>query len=109
MPLKMNLSRQFGAPVTVHFHDESGNPAKGSFGATFKIVPFDELQEKEDASYLDMVLVGVKEDDLELYDEQNQRLTGDKLLDAVKNDPAISSALVKTYNEAITKKNRMRT
>lgn len=109
MALKMNAARKFSTPVTVHFHDDEGNPAQGSFGATFKVVPFDKLKEETDSTLLDLVLVSVNESDLELSAEDGQRLTGENLIHFVKNDPSISTALAATYNEAITKKNLKRT
>lgn len=111
MALKLNTHRTFNAPCTVHFQDDNGKPASGSFGATFKVAALDALRDdaNTDKSLLDLVLVGVNEDELDLADENGQRLTGDALLKAVKVDPAISMALVSTYNEQITKKNLKRT
>lgn len=111
MALKLNTHRTFTAPCTVHFQDDNGKPASGSFGATFKVTALDALRDdaNTDKSLLDLVLVGVNEEELELQDESGQRLTGEALLKAVKVDPAISMALVSTYNEQITKKNLKRT
>ncbi|WP_417594975.1 hypothetical protein [Oceanospirillum sp.] len=111
MALKLNTNRTFNAPCTVYFQDENGKPASGSFGATYKVVPMDSLKDEHnsDKTLLDLVLVSVNESELELQDENGNRLTGDDLIRAVKNDPAISMALVSTYNEQITKKNLKRT
>ena len=111
MALKLNTNRTFTSPCTVHFQDETGKPASGSFGATYKVVPMDSLKDEHnsDKTLLDLVLVSVNESELELQDENGNRLTGDDLIRAVKNDPAISMALVSTYNEQITKKNLKRT
>ena len=108
MALKINTARTFDASVTVHFHDDNGQPAKGTFGATFKVVPTDSLKDSED-SFLDHVLVSVNESELELIGEDGQRLTGEALLSAVKVDPSISLAIVTAYNEQVAKKNLKRT
>lgn len=109
MPLKMNTARTFDATVIVYHHDESGQSTKGTFGAKFKVVPFDKAKEEAEASLIDLILVSVKEDDLELTNEDGQRLVGDDLMHFIKNDPSISTAVMATYNESLTKKNLKRT
>lgn len=111
MALRINTARTFDTPVTVHFHDDSGQPAKGTFGATFKVQSFEQMkaEENSDKTLLDLVLVSIKEDELELVDEVGQVLKGEALLKACKTDPSISAALITAYNEAITKKNLKRT
>jgi hypothetical protein len=107
--LKLNTSRSYPYPVTVHFFDEQGKPQQGTFKAQFKVVAADRLRDEENADkrLLDLVLSGVEE--LELNDADGQRLTGEALLEAVKNDPCLSLATVNAYNESIVKKNRART
>jgi hypothetical protein len=107
--LKLNTSRSFPAPVTVHFRDEDGKDQKGQFNAVFKVIPADQLQ--SDANHekrlLDLVLVSVSH--IELADENGESLQGNELLEACKNDPAISTALMSTYSENVAKKNLKRT
>jgi hypothetical protein len=107
--LKLNTTRSYPFPVTVHYYDENGRAQQGKFNAQFKVVPADQLQDDENADkrLLDIVLLGV--DKLELVDVDNNVLEGDALLDACKNDPSISTALVNAYHASIAKKNRART
>ena len=107
--LKLNTTRTFPTPVTVHFQDESGKSQKGTFNATFKVMPVDQVTDESnsDKRLLDLVLVDVSQ--IELVDEQGNTLEGDALLEACKNDPAISAAMMATYNEQLAKKNLKRT
>jgi len=103
--LILNTARTFPAPVTVHFHDEAGKPQKGTFEATFRVVPASEILEATDKSALDLVLVSVNEEQLQLTDPKGQVLSGEALLAAAKADPAISNAMLATYGELVAKKN----
>lgn len=107
--LKLNTTRSFPAPVTVHFRDEDGKDQKGQMAAVFKVVSADELQSEanHEKRLLDLVLTEVSE--IELIDENGDALQGNELLDACKNDPAISTALMSTYSENVAKKNLKRT
>ena len=107
--LKLNTTRTFPAPVTVHFLDEAGKSQKGTFNATFKVLPSDEITDNSNADkrLLDLVLVEVK--DIELADQNGVALEGDALLEACKNDPAISAAMMSTYSDQLAKKNLKRT
>lgn len=103
--LKLNSTRTFPSPVTVHFVDEKGKSSSGTFNAVFKVVPTDQLTDENNSEkrLLDVVLVEVS--NIELTDEQGEALTGDALLEACKSDPSISSALTSTYGKQLTKKN----
>lgn len=107
--LKLNTTRSFPAPVTVHFRDEEGKDQKGQFNAVFKIIPSDQLQSEEnhEKRLLDLVLTSVS--NIELADEDGQALQAGELLEACKNDPAISTALISAYSENVAKKNLKRT
>lgn len=109
--LTLNTTRTFPTPVTVYFIDEDGKSQKGTFTARFKVLPTDELTDESnsDKRLLDLVLDSVDEDSLNLKSPTGERLTGDSLLNAAKADPAISSAMMSTYNEKIAKKNLKRT
>ena len=52
------------------------------------------------------MLVGV--DEICITDDEGKELAGDDKLQAAKNDPAISTALVNAYHESVSKKNRPR-
>ena len=107
--LKLNTTRSFPAPVTVHFRDEDGKDQKGQFNAVFKVISADQLQSEanHEKRLLDLVLVEVSE--IELTDVSGDVLHGTELLDACKNDPSIATALMATYNENVAKKNLKRT
>ncbi|WP_139313682.1 hypothetical protein [Salinicola sp. MH3R3-1] len=105
---KVNTSRNYPYPVTATVFDEQGKEQTGRFKAHFKVLPHNEAKSMpEDTSLLDAVLKGVSE--IEIPGEDGQPLSGDELLDAVKNDPALSAATVGAYHESIAKKNRPRT
>lgn len=106
--LKLNTTRTFSSAVTVHFVSEEGRAEKGDMKAVFKVMPTDQLQDEgnSDKRLLDLVLVSVS--NIELADEEGNTLEGAALVDACKNDPSISSALVATYSEKLTKKNQKR-
>ncbi|WIX34963.1 hypothetical protein QO259_10095 [Salinicola sp. JS01] len=105
---KLNTQRTYRQPVNLTVYDERGKEQTGSFTAAFKVMPHDQLLEQPDGvTLLDAVLVDVS--DIEIGGEDGQPLAGDMLLDAVKNDPALSTALVGAYHESIAKKNRPRT
>lgn len=107
--LKLNTHRTFPAPVTVHLRDDEGNESQGQFTAIFKILPTDKALDKEfsDKRLVDLVVVGVR--DIELTGPEGEPLEGEALLEACRNDPAISAALVATYQEEVGKKNLRRT
>lgn len=107
--LKLNVNRTFPAPVTVHLVGEDGQPDKGQFNAVFKVLSSDQATDEanSDKRLLDLVLVSVS--DIELSDAEDKVLEGAALLEAVKADPALSTALIATYNESLTKKNLRRT
>ncbi|WIX31251.1 hypothetical protein QO259_10430 [Salinicola sp. JS01] len=105
---KLNTKRSYQQPVSLTIYDEQGKEQTGRFTATFKVMPYDQVKEQpEDVTLLDAVLVSVS--DIEVPGENGEMLTGGALLDAVKNDPAASVALISAYHESITKKNRPRT
>lgn len=109
MNLTLNLERTFIAVVNVHHQDDSGKPKKGSFEATFKVLPSNKIEEHEEARLLDLVLVSVNEDHLKIADGTGKKLTGDALIEGLKNDPAVSAAMVSTYTAEVAKKNLKRT
>lgn len=107
--LKLNVNRTFPAAVTVHLIDEEGQSQKGEFNAVFKVLSSEQAADEanSDKRLLDLVLVSVS--DIELTGADGKVLEGEVLLNAVKGDPALSTALIATYNESLTKKNLRRT
>jgi len=105
---KLNTQRSYQYPVTVNIFDGEKEQT-GKFTATFKVLPNSSLRDpdKADKSLLDLVLIGVE--GVEIAGADGQPLQGDDLLQALKDDPATSVALVAAYQESITKKNRPRT
>ncbi|WP_110678720.1 hypothetical protein [Salinicola sp. RZ23] len=104
---KVNRTRSYQYPVTATVYDADGKEQTGKFKATFKVLPHDQAKElPEDTSLLDAVLNDVSE--IEIAGDDGQPLVGDALLDAIKNDPALSVATVSAYHESIAKKNRPR-
>ncbi|WP_189444992.1 hypothetical protein [Salinicola rhizosphaerae] len=105
---KVNRNRTYPYSVTATVFDAEGKEQTGKFKAHFKVLPHDQAREMpEDTTLLDAVLTGVSE--IEIGGEDGQPLAGNELLDAVKNDPALSAATVGAYHESIAKKNRPRT
>ena len=111
MSLRLNTRRTFTKPVNVEWLDDNGKTQKGSFGATFKIVPNSDLSDDNNSEkrLLDLVLVSVNESELELVDENDKVLTGDALLEAAKSDPTLVTALQDAYFSGVAKKGRNRT
>lgn len=109
--LKLNTHRTFPMSVNVDYLDDAGKPQKGAFSATFKILPTTELMDESNSEkrMLDLVLAGIKEDELELIGADDQPLKGDALLEAAKADPTLANALIDAYNQGIAKKGRKRT
>ncbi|CUB03162.1 hypothetical protein [Marinomonas fungiae] len=110
MTLRLNTHRTFAKSVNIEYLDDNGKTQKGAFGATFKILPNTELMDDSNSGkrVLDMVLVSIKEDELELIGADGQPLKGAELLEAAKADPTIANALMDTYNEGVAKKARNR-
>lgn len=105
---KLNTQRTYQQPVSLTVYDESGKEQTGKFRATFRVLPHDEARSMPaDVALLDAVLVDVSE--IEVSGADGQPLTGEALLDAVKNDPSASTALIAAYQDSIVKKNRPRT
>ncbi|MBZ9574419.1 hypothetical protein [Modicisalibacter sp. MOD 31.J] len=103
----LNTQRTYRQPVNLTVYDERGKEKTGSFTATFKVMPHDQLREQPDGvTLLDAVLVSVS--DIEVPGPDGKALEGEELLEAVKNDPAASVALVTAYQNSIAKKNRPR-
>lgn len=105
---KLNPTRTFTYPVAVTVFD-GDKEISGNFTGEFRVVPNTELMspENKDKRLLDLVLVGV--DGIEVPGDDGKPLQGEALLDALKADPAVSTALINAYQESITKKNRPRT
>ena len=103
----VNTKRTYKYPVSLTVYDEHGKEISGKFKATFKAMPQNELRDLPvDTLLLDHVLVGV--DEICITDDEGKELAGDDKLQAAKNDPAISTALVNAYHESVSKKNRPR-
>tara|TARA_R110001606_G_scaffold212691_1_gene360446 strand:- start:8302 stop:8625 length:324 start_codon:yes stop_codon:yes gene_type:complete len=101
---KLNTSRTFKQPVNLTIVDENGKDQKGSFTATFKILPHNESADMpDDIKLLDRVLMGVE--GIEVTGEDGQPLAGDELLSALKNDPSATVAMASAYQRSIVKKN----
>lgn len=105
---KLNTMRTYMYPVSVTIYD-GDKEVSGTFRAKFKVLPTTEIADSanRDKRLLDLVLVDVE--DVEVDGKDGQALTGDELLEALKADPAASTALINAYQESITKKNRPRT
>lgn len=105
---KLNTQRTYKYPVSVTVYDEDGAEHTGAFKATFKVLGNGAMRDPAamDTPMLDLVLVGVE--GIEVPGEDGQALQGKALLDALKDDPAVSMALVAAYQESIGKKNRAR-
>lgn len=100
----LNTSRTFKQPVNLTIVDENGKDVKGSFTATYKVLPHNESRDlPDDIKLLDRVLIAVE--GIEVPGEDGQPLTGDELLFALKNDPSASVALTSAYQSSILKKN----
>lgn len=103
----VNTARTYKFPVALTVYDENGKENSGKFKAVFKVKPQNELRDMPaDTLLLDEVLKGVE--DIVLTNDEGKALEGDDLLQAAKNDPAISTALITAYQESISKKNRGR-
>lgn len=105
---KLNTARTYKYPVSVTVFDGEKEQT-GNFRAEFRVMSNTDLTDPEnrDKRLLDLVLIGVE--DIEVPGKDGIPLQGEKLLDALKADPAASMALVNAYQESITKKNRPRT
>ncbi|WNL39822.1 hypothetical protein RN346_04500 [Halomonas sp. PAMB 3232] len=104
---KLNTARSYTYPVALTVYDEAGKEHTGKFTAKFKVVAQDKLREMPaDTLLLDQVLVGAE--GIEVPGEDGKQLEGEALLNALKNDPAASTALLTAYQESIAKKNRGR-
>ncbi|MDN3524356.1 hypothetical protein QWY79_03645 [Halomonas sabkhae] len=104
---KVNTQRTYQYPVNATIYDEDGKECTGKFKARFKVLPHDEAKElPEDTSLLEVVLTGVSE--IEIPGPDGAPLAGEALVEAVKNDPALSTATQAAYQESIVKKNRPR-
>ena len=106
----LDTQRTFKQPVPIVIHDEDGKEIKNQFSAVFKILPNDQLKavmaENDDTRLIDLVLVEVS--DIEVLVDKRP-LSGDELLNAVKNDPAANVAMIAAYQCAIAKKNQLKT
>lgn len=100
--LKRNIERTFSLPIQIDCLEEDGRTTRGEFGATFRMMSQAEIRGDEEARLLDKVLIGIK--DLELCGTDGAPLAGEKLLQAVKDDPELGSALVNAYLENVIKK-----
>lgn len=104
---QLNTNRTYQHPVSLTIYDEAGKEKTGTFQATFRVVPNNEMRAMgDDVSLLDAVLVKVS--DIEVPGPDGEPLAGDALLEAVKEDPAASLALINAYQQSIAKKNRPR-
>ncbi|MDX1755887.1 MAG: hypothetical protein R3175_07510 [Marinobacter sp.] len=105
---KLNPQRTYSYPVNITVFD-GDQEHQGQFTAKFKVLPTSATKEQlaPDTRLLDLVLVGAK--DVEVPGPDGKPLEGDALLDALKDDPAASLALITAYQESISKKNRPRT
>lgn len=104
---KLNTRRTYRYPVSVTVFDGE-KEVTGKFTAEFKVAPSTDLTapENEGKRLLDLVLVNVY--DIEVPGADGNPLHGEALLDALKADPSASNALISSYQESITKKNRPR-
>ncbi len=108
MALRLNTQRTFKAICSVAFTDDLGHEQTGEFGATLRIIPTDEAEHPDNKGkrLVDLCLVAVDTDGehaLVLYDGDTL-LTGDALLNAVRNDMQLSSAVFAAYQEELAKK-----
>lgn len=108
---KINSERTFKREVTVFIPNNEGKHTKGTFSATYRLLPQDELDkiltgdlEDEDSGFLDEILVAVEG----IADQDGNELSNSEALAGVKNDVCARVALVKEYFEAIQKKQSRR-
>jgi hypothetical protein len=107
---KLNPTRTYKYPVSMTVYDESGTEHQGKFQALFKVLPNSTLRnptpDVADRPLLDLVLVGAE--DIEVAGPDGEPLEGAALLEALKDDPAASMALISAYSESIAKKPQRR-
>jgi hypothetical protein len=101
MAMKINQNRTFKAPVTVNYYDNAGNLVSGGFTATFKTLKMSDFDDKT-TKFIDAILVGVE--GIDMSDDFNNVITGDALVNAVKNDTDLASSCITAFNDAIEKK-----
>lgn len=104
MAYEINQNRVFKAPVTVHTIDANGKDSTGKFSAMFKNLKVSDFDRQE--KLLDLVLVDVV--DLIIKDDDGNVLTGQELIDVVKDDTDLASACVDAFNSAMEKKAQKR-
>lgn len=100
MALKLSTERSFKYPVSVEVRVDN-KVVKGSFTGVFRVLKGSDI-ESDEKRLIDAILIGVE--GLELEDGAGNRLEGDALLDAVKDDTELAAAVVKAYGEAMEKK-----
>lgn len=100
--LKRNIERRFTIPIQIDCLEEDGRTTRGEFRASFRMMSQAEIRGDEEARLLDKVLLDVS--DLELCGTDGKPLSGKDLLQAVKDDPELGSALVNAYLENVVKK-----
>lgn len=105
--LKLNVNRVFKASVPVSIITPDGQQQDAEFSASFRVMTKQQAKAQGEQPLLDVVLVEVH--DIELFDANDQVLTGDALLQAAKDDPTLSSALVHCYWDNLTKKPQRKT
>lgn len=100
MALKLSTERTFKYPVNVEVRVDS-KIVKGSFTGVFRALKGSDI-DGDEKRLIDAILVGVE--GLDLEDEAGNRLEGEALLEAVKDDTELVAAIVKAYGEAMEKK-----
>lgn len=103
--LRLNTNRTFTVPVPVTYVDEEGGEQTGKFTATYKILSGTEAEHPDNTGkrLLEIVVVKVH-DDLQLFDNEEQKLEGEDLKAAAIADPTLAHALVTTYWDNAIKK-----
>ena len=102
--LELDVSREFTKNVVVYGPD---GEVQGDFDATFVTVPVDIATSPENKSkrMVDLCVKSVNEEQLKLKGADGEYLKGADLLAGVCNDRAISSALLRVYEDVVGKKN----
>jgi len=104
--ITINTHRTFVTDVEFTAEDEHGAPLRAKIRAKYRILPQNEIDqfaaENPTAKVLDPILVSVE--GLSLLDIDGKPLSGEDFLDALKQDPVISSALWLRYREEVRKK-----
>ena len=103
MALKLAKERIFKYPVEVEVRVDN-KLVTGTFTGVFRALKASDMDDEK--KLIDAILVSVE--GLELEDEHGNVLTGDELVEAVKDDTELVAAIIRAYGEAMEKKDRQK-